>query len=170
MEGRPSWEVTRYSASQKFAKQNDIRKFHFRSHTIFPPVPILRQINPFHDFPSYFTKINIDFIFISTLTSTNRSLSFWIHHQNPARASPQPPPPQYPQAPPISFFFIWSPDIWWAFKITTRLLTQFSAASCHFFPLTYWSKFLVLFCFFFLFTESVQVQKPAWCFASYGEK
>jgi hypothetical protein len=48
MEQSPSWEATRFSASQEIPHILWNPKVHYRTYKYLPPVPVLTQINKVH--------------------------------------------------------------------------------------------------------------------------
>ena len=59
MEQSPSWKANYLLASQGIPHICWNPKVHHRVHKILPPVPILRQINPFHASWNYALKIHL---------------------------------------------------------------------------------------------------------------
>jgi hypothetical protein len=59
MELSPPPEATSCSATQKFPNILWDHKVHYCVHKSLPLIPILGQINPVHDTPSYFSKIHL---------------------------------------------------------------------------------------------------------------
>ena len=104
LEHSSSWETNRFSASQEIPHILWNPNGHYRTQKRPPPVFIPSQINPVHVSPSHFSKIHFNITlppttrpcFTSGLpTKTLHALSC---------------PPYMLHAPPIPFFFIWSPE------------------------------------------------------------
>jgi hypothetical protein len=53
----PSWESTRFAASQEIGRISWNPKVHYRIHNCLPPVPILSQLDPVHTSTCNFSKI-----------------------------------------------------------------------------------------------------------------
>ena len=87
MQQSPSWGVKRSSACQEIPRILRNPKVDFHIHKRLPTVPVLRQINPEHSFPSHFLKIHCNVIFPSRLRSSKYS-SFESVYQNPVCTSP----------------------------------------------------------------------------------
>jgi hypothetical protein len=62
IELRPSWEPAGRSAIQEFPNILGNPKIHYHVHKNPPLVPILRQINPVHITPTYFSEIHFNII------------------------------------------------------------------------------------------------------------
>jgi len=107
-----SWEAERFSASQEIPSILWKPKVHYRIHTCVPPVPILSQLDPVHALASQFLKIHINIIFPSTPGSTNWSFSPQVSVPKPCIFLFSPHTCYMPLL--ISFFFIWSPEQYWA--------------------------------------------------------
>lgn len=103
--------------------------------TITVTGPILSQVNPFHNFSSYFFAIHWNTVLPATPRPSERSLFFTFPSQNRFPISlfshicnnprpSQPPRTDHPN------------NMWWKLKITNLLIMAFFPASCYFFPLT----------------------------------
>jgi hypothetical protein len=62
MEFSPPWEATSRSSTQQFSSILYNVSVHYRIHKSPLLVPLLSQMNPFHNTPSYFSKINFNII------------------------------------------------------------------------------------------------------------
>jgi uncharacterized protein VirK/YbjX len=88
MERRPSWEASRFSASQEFPCILWNLKVHYRIYKFPPPIPILSQLDPVHTPTSHFAKIHLMcIIHPSTPVPCNWTLSLRFPHQNPVCTS-----------------------------------------------------------------------------------
>jgi len=66
MEQYRLWGASNHSASQEISYLFWNPKIHFRIHNSEPLVPVLRQMNPVHNFPIYFSKNHSNIILLST--------------------------------------------------------------------------------------------------------
>jgi hypothetical protein len=90
MEQSPSWEASRFSASQAISWILWKPKFHYRLDKCSPLIPLLNQINPVHDPTSCLLRIHLNIILPSTPPFPKWSLSLTIPHQNPVCTSSLP--------------------------------------------------------------------------------
>jgi len=71
MEQCPSSESSTHSASQEIPRLLWNPKVHYRFHNGKPLVPVLKQMNPVHNFQSYFPKTHSNIIYLFTPTSSD---------------------------------------------------------------------------------------------------
>jgi len=121
MEQSPSWEASRFSASQEIPHISGNPKIHYFSHKCPPPVPILNQLDPVHNPTSQFLKINLNIILPSTPGSPHWSLSLRFLHQNSVYASPLP-HTRYMPRPSHSSWFYHPNNIGWGVQIIKLLI------------------------------------------------
>ena len=86
MEQSPSWEANPFPDSQEIPRILWSPQVHYRSNKCPPPVPILSQLEPFHNHTFYFLKIHLNIILPSTPGSLKWHLSLGFPHQNPKYA------------------------------------------------------------------------------------
>jgi len=110
-EQSPSSEANRFAASQEIPRILWNPKVHYHIHKCRPPVPILSQLDPFHNPTTHFLKIHLNIILPTMSGSPKWLFSLRFPHQNPHYASHF--PPYALHAPPISFFSILSPEQYW---------------------------------------------------------
>jgi hypothetical protein len=88
MEQSPSWEASRFSASQEILCLLWNSKFQYRAHKSPPPGAIISQTNPVHAPTSHFLNINLNIILPSTPWYSKWSLSLTFPHQTPVYLHP----------------------------------------------------------------------------------
>jgi len=81
VEHRPYWETNDLSTSPEIPRLLRNPHVHYRVHNSPPVDPILRQMNPVHNFPSSFPKIHYNIIFPSTSRFSEWPLSFRFTNQ-----------------------------------------------------------------------------------------
>ena len=106
MEYSHSWEANRFSASQEIPRILWNPKVHYRIHNSPPPVPILRQLDSFHNPTSHFLMIHLNIVLPSTPGSPKWSIFFKFPHQNPLYTSPVPHTCYMPRPSQSSQFFL----------------------------------------------------------------
>ena len=90
MQNSLSWESNRFSGSQEIPRILWNPKIHYGFPKYPPPVPILRQLDPFHA-PTYsYLMIDLNIIIPSTPENYRWSLSLKFSHQNPVYTYPLP--------------------------------------------------------------------------------
>ena len=107
MEKSPSWEDDKFSASQAISHILWKPEVCYSFYKMSPPLLVLSQISPVRAHPFHFLKIHFVIIHSSTPRSSKCFPSLRFSRQNSTHLSSS---PYVPHAPPISFFFIWSPE------------------------------------------------------------
>ena len=110
MEQSPSWEAKRSSACQEIPCVLWNPKLHYRIPKRPPPVPMLCQNNPVQASPSHFLKIHFNIILPSMPRFSKLSPSLGSPHQKSCMHLSS--PPYVPESPHISFFMIWSSELY----------------------------------------------------------
>jgi len=87
MEQSPSWETSRFSASQEIPRIVWNPEVHYRIHMCPPTVPILSQLDPAHTLTFHFWKTSLNIILPCTPGSSKWPLSVRFPHQNPVCTS-----------------------------------------------------------------------------------
>jgi hypothetical protein len=131
MEQSPSWEADSHSASQEIPRLLWNPKVHYRVYNSPPFFPLLRQMNPVHDFPPYFRKIHSNIILPSTPRSSEWSPPFRFSDQNFVWTFPY--VLHAPQSHLPSFD---RPNMSWSVKVM-RLLIMMSSPASRLFPPSY---------------------------------
>ena len=119
IEQSPSWEANQFSASQETPLILLNPKVHYRIHKCPPPVPIQNQLDPVHALTSFFLKIHLNIILLSTPGSPQWSVSLRSPHQNPVYAFPLT-HTSYMLRPSHSSRFYQPNDIGWAIQIILK--------------------------------------------------
>jgi hypothetical protein len=133
MEKSPSWETNRVSASQEIPRILGNPKVHYRIHKYPPPVSIPSQLDPVLTPTSYFLKIHLNIILLSTPGSIKWSLSLRFPHQNTVYASPLP-HSRYMPRPSHTSWFCHLYNIVWGVQIIQLLIMPLPPLSCYFVP------------------------------------
>ena len=102
-------KLTGFAANQEIPRILWIPKVHHRTHKRPSPILILRQPHPVPTTPSHFLKIHLSIV----LPSTSWSPQWFFPSGFPTKTLCTPLPPYVPHAPPISFFWILSPALYW---------------------------------------------------------
>jgi hypothetical protein len=82
MEQSPYIEADNCSAYYKIPCLLWNQKLHYHAHNSLPPVPFLSKIDPFHNLPHNFLKLNFDIVLPSTYRSSKCSLPFRLSNLN----------------------------------------------------------------------------------------
>jgi hypothetical protein len=88
MEQSPSWQVSRFTASQEITRIVWNPKVHYRIHKCPPPVPILNQLDLVHTRTSLFLKIHLHITFPTTRGFSKWSISLQVSTPKPCTRLP----------------------------------------------------------------------------------
>ena len=134
MQHGPSWEASRFSASQEIPRILWNPKVHYCLHKCPPPVSILSQLDPVHTPHITLPEDRLNIILPSASGSPQWSLSLRFPHQNPVHASPLH-HPRYIPGPFHSSLFYHPQNIGWGVQISKFLNIWFSLFPCYLIPL-----------------------------------
>ena len=132
MEKSP-WECNRFSASQEIPRILWNPKVHYRIHKSLPPVPILNKLDPVRNPTSYFLKIHLNIILLSTPGSPKWPLSLRFPYQNSEYACYFP-LTRYMPRPSHSSRFYHPNNIEWGVQVIKLLIMLFPPLHCYLFP------------------------------------
>jgi hypothetical protein len=130
----PSWEAVNCAATQEFPSILRNPAVHYCVHKSPPLIPILSQIDPVNNIPSYLSKIHLNTVHPLTSWSSSWSLSFWLSHEYPKCILLL----LYSYYIPCPSYHPWldhSNYTWKRLNVMKLLITQLSPTSCLFISL-----------------------------------
>jgi len=125
MEQSPSWEASRFSASQEIPRILWNPKCHYRTHKCPPRILILSQLDSLHTPTTHFLKIHLNIILPSTPGYSKWSLSIRFPRHNSVYTSPIPHSRYMPRSSHCSRFD--DPNNIWRGVQSIKLLIMYSS-------------------------------------------